>query len=83
MLKARWLLPARPPATQSFPVISGLASGRRFTAVVPTPHASSGQRPGKTKRANTRSYASVVTRKRRSLNRAEKRRTKPNLTGHK
>ena len=43
---------------------------RRFTAVVPTPHASSGQWPVKTKRARARSCASVVTRKRPSLNRA-------------
>ena len=45
---------------------------RRFTAVVPTPHAYSGQWPVKTKRARARSCASVVTRKRPSLNRAEK-----------
>ncbi len=44
---------------------------RRFTAVVPTPHASSGQWPVKTKRARARSCASVVTRKRPSLNRAK------------
>ena len=43
---------------------------RRFTAVVPTPHAYSGQWPVKTKRARARSCASVVTRKRPSLNRA-------------
>ena len=43
---------------------------RRFTEVVPTPHASSGQWPVKTKRARARSCASVVTRKRPSLNRA-------------
>ena len=53
---------------------------RRFTAVVPTPHAYSGQWPVKTKRARARSCASararscasVVTRKRPSLNRANK-----------
>ncbi|MGC1721871.1 MAG: hypothetical protein WA746_23025, partial [Isosphaeraceae bacterium] len=44
---------------------------RRFTAVVPTPHAYSGQWPVKTKRARARSCASVVTRKRPSLNRAQ------------
>src|SRR5271166_2677294 len=43
---------------------------RRFTEVVPTPHAYSGQWPVKTKRARARSCASVVTRKRPSLNRA-------------
>src|SRR5271157_1758616 len=43
---------------------------RRFTDVVPTPHACSGQWPVKTKRARARSCASVVTRKRPSLNRA-------------
>jgi len=43
---------------------------RRFTEGVPTPHASSGQWPVKTKRARARSCASVVTRKRPSLNRA-------------
>src|SRR5208337_1423852 len=43
---------------------------RRFTEVIPTPHAYSGQRPVKTKRARARSCASVVTRKRPSLNRA-------------
>src|SRR5271157_2669598 len=46
---------------------------RRFTAVVPTPHAYSGQWPVKTKRARARSCASVVTRKRPSLNRAQRR----------
>ena len=46
------------------------AAPRRFTAVVPTPHAYSGQWPVKTKRARARSCASVVTRKRPSLNRA-------------
>ena len=46
---------------------------RRFTAVVPTPHAYSGQWPLKTKRARARSFASVVTRKRPSLNRAQRR----------
>ena len=56
---------------------SGSARGsdggpRRFTAVVPTPHAYSGQWPVKTKRARARSCASVVTPKRPSLNRAEK-----------
>ena len=45
---------------------------RRFTAVVPTPHAYSGQWPVKTKRARARSCASVVTRKRPSLKRANK-----------
>ena len=45
---------------------------RRFTAVVPTPHAYSGKWPVKTKRARARSCASVVTRKRPSLNRARK-----------
>ncbi|MGZ3336359.1 MAG: hypothetical protein ACXWOV_14790, partial [Isosphaeraceae bacterium] len=45
-------------------------SPRWFTAVVPTPHAYSGQWPVKTKRARARSCASVVTRKRPSLNRA-------------
>ncbi len=44
---------------------------RRFTAVVPTPHAYSGQWPVKTKRARARSCALVVTRKRPSLNRAK------------
>src|SRR5208337_1567634 len=44
---------------------------RRFTAVVPTPHAYSGQWPVKTKRARARNCASVVTRKRPSLNRAD------------
>ncbi|MGZ3303551.1 MAG: hypothetical protein ACXVBG_21940, partial [Isosphaeraceae bacterium] len=43
---------------------------RRFTEVVPTPHAYSAQWPVKTKRARARSCASVVTRKRPSLNRA-------------
>ena len=43
---------------------------RRFTEVVPTPHAYSGQWPVKTKRARARSCAAVVTRKRPSLNRA-------------
>src|SRR5208337_196783 len=43
---------------------------RRFT-VVPTPHAYSGQWPVKTRRARARSCASVVTRKRPSLNRAK------------
>ena len=43
---------------------------RRFTAVVPTPHAYSGQWPVKTQRARARSCASAVTRKRPSLNRA-------------
>src|SRR5208282_3368311 len=43
---------------------------RRFTEVIPTPHAYSGQRPVKTKRASARSCASVVTRKRPSLNHA-------------
>ena len=46
---------------------------RRFTEVVPTPHAYSGQCPVKTKRARARSCASVVTRKRPSLNRAKAR----------
>src|SRR5271157_5646383 len=44
---------------------------RRFTEVVPTLHAYSGQWPVKTKRARARSCASVVTRKRPSLNRAK------------
>ncbi len=44
---------------------------RRFTEVVPTPHAYSAQWPVKTKRARARSCASVVTRKRPSLNRAK------------
>ena len=44
---------------------------RRFTAVVPTPHDYSGQWPVKTKRARARNCASVVTRKRPSLNRAQ------------
>ena len=44
---------------------------RRFTAVVPTPHDYSGQWPVKTKRARARNCASVVTRKRPSLNRAD------------
>src|SRR5271165_971264 len=44
---------------------------RRFTEVVPTPHAYSGQWPVKTKRARARNCASVVTRKRPSLNRAQ------------
>ena len=48
------------------------APPRRFTEVVPTPHAYSGQWPVKTKRARARSCASVVTRKRPSLNRAGK-----------
>ena len=48
------------------------AAPQRFTEVVPTPHAYSGQWPVKTKRARARSCASVVTRKRPSLNRAEK-----------
>src|SRR5271166_4008083 len=43
---------------------------RRFTEIVPTPHAYSGQWPVKTKRARARSCASVVTRKRPLLNRA-------------
>ena len=43
---------------------------RWFTEVVATPHAYSGQGPVKTKRARARSCASVVTRKRPSLNRA-------------
>ena len=47
---------------------------RRFTEIVPTPHAYSGQWPVKTKRARARSCASVVTRKRPLLNRA---RTEP------
>ena len=46
---------------------------RRFTEVVPTPHAYSDQWPVETKRARARSCASVVTRKRPSLNRAIKR----------
>ena len=46
---------------------------RRFTAVIPTPHAYSGQWPVKTKRARARSCASVVTRKSPSLNCARKR----------
>src|SRR5208337_4541855 len=43
---------------------------RRFTEVVPTPHAYSSQWPVRTKRARARSCASVVTLKRPSLNRA-------------
>ena len=45
---------------------------RRFTELVPTPHAYSSQWPVKTKRARARSCASVVTRKRPSLNVPEK-----------
>ena len=44
---------------------------RRFTEVIPTPHVYSGQWPVKTKRARARSCASVITRKRPSLNRAD------------
>ena len=46
------------------------AAPRQFTEVVPTPHAYSSQWPVRTKRARARSCASVVTRKRPSLNRA-------------
>jgi len=53
---------------------------RRFTEVVPTPHAYNGQWPVKTKRARARSCASVVSRKRPSLNRADgPARTDPNF----
>jgi hypothetical protein len=53
---------------------------RRFTEVVPTPHAYNGQWPVKTKRARARSCASAVTRKRPSLNRADgPARTNPNF----
>jgi len=50
---------------------SGKGGLRLFTEVVPTPHhADNCQRSVKTKRGNDRTCASVVTRKRPSLNRA-------------
>jgi hypothetical protein len=71
----------RPWRTGSARSIDG--GPRFFTKVLPTPHAYSDRWTVKTKRARARSCASVVTRKRPSLNRAlrtqaswrEKRRT--------
>ena len=62
------------PSVQAMETRLGARQRRRPPMVhrgsVPTPHAYSGQWPVKTKRAHARSCASVVTRKRPSLNRA-------------
>ncbi len=61
------------PSVQAMETRLGARQRRRPPMVhrgsAPTPHASSGQWPAKTKRARARSCASVVTRKRPSLNR--------------